>query len=358
MNYPGPFPNVIKIGPCFVGKDNPTFFIADIGANFDGSLAKAKELALAAKEAGADVAKFQTFSSPRIVSAVGFSKMKLRGTHSTWQKPVAEVFKDAEFPREWHEELSEYCKSIGIIFSSAPYDFEAVDLLDSLDVPFIKIGSGDITWHEMLTYIAHKGRPMILGTGASTLGEVEEAIRVITSTGNTKLILLQCITNYPSKIGSANINVIKTYRDVFGVITGYSDHTPGDIVPLGTVALGGKVIEKHLTLDRKSKGNDHPFSMEPGEFKLMVDRVRQLESALGSDYKDVVEEEEETVVVQRRALYLVNDIPHGQALSSSDVTELRPALGILPEFKGTIAGMFSKRDLKAGNPLYWEDLEK
>ena len=166
------FDRVIKIGNRLVGEGQPTFFIAEIGANFDGNLDKAKRLALAAKEAGADVAKFQTFSTPKIVSAVGFSQMKLKGVHGSWGRTVSEVFKDAEFPREWHRELSNYCKEIGILFSSAPYDYEGVDLLDELKVPFIKIGSGDITWLEMLEYIAKKQRPIVLGTGASTLAEV------------------------------------------------------------------------------------------------------------------------------------------------------------------------------------------
>lgn len=351
------FPKTIKINPRLVGEGQPAYFIADIGANFDGDLEKAKKLALAAKESGADVVKFQSFKSPKIVSGQSFTKMTLKGVHGSWKRPIDEVFKEAEFPREWHKELSDYCKKIGATFSSSPYDFEAVDLLDDLGVDFFKIGSGDITWHEMLQYIAKKGKPMILATGASTLAEVDEAIKVIEETGNNNLILLQCITNYPSKIESANINVLKTYQTAFNIITGYSDHTPGDIVVLGSVALGAKVIEKHFTLSKKDKGPDHPHSMEPQEFKQMVERVRQLEKALGSSRKEVVEEESETVIVQRRSLHVKQDIKKGEKIQKKDIIELRPAVGILPKFKEVIAGKKAKNNIKAGEAIYWSSIE-
>ena len=240
--------------------------------------------------------------------------------------------------------------------SSAPYDFEAVDLMEELGVDFYKIGSGDITWHEMLEYIAKKNKPMILATGASTLAEVDEAVKIIEATGNRDLILLQCITNYPSKIASANLNVLKTYQKRFDIITGYSDHAPTDIVPLGAVALGAKVIEKHFTLNKKDKGPDHPHSMEPAEFASMVKRIRQLEAAAGSEDKQVVEEESETVIVQRRGLYAKRVIKAGEPLTAGDIDVLRPALGILPKFKSSITGKKAKRTIGAGEPIRWEDL--
>ena len=352
-----PFPKVIRIGDRWVGDGKPAFLIAEMGANFDGSLEKAKALARAAKDAGADCAKFQTFKASHIVSRTGFARMKLRGVHGSWGRPVDEVFKDAEFPRAWHKELAVYCKKIGIIFSSAPYDFAGVDLLDSLDVPFIKIGSGDITWHEMLVYIAKKGRPMILSTGASTLAEVDEAVRVIQETGNNNLVLLQCITNYPSKIESANINVMKTYRDAYDIITGYSSNMPDPIIPIGAVARGAKVIEVHFTLSRKDAGPDHPHSMEAHEFKKMARDIHNLERALGSGRKEVVSEEEEMVIVQRRSLYLRRAITKGATIKNSDMIELRPALGILPNHKKFVAGKRAAKNLKAGDPLFWDSIE-
>lgn len=350
------FPKVIKIGSRLVGEGQPVYFIADIGGNFDGNLEKAKKLALAAKESGADVIKFQTFLAEKIVSGPSFAKMKLKGVHGSWGKPIDQIFKEAEFPREWHKELFNYCKEMGAAFSSSPYDFEGVDLLDKLGVDFFKIGSGEITWHEMLKYIARKGKPMILATGDSIMAEVEEAVKIIRETGNNNLILLQCITNYPSKIESANINVLKTYQTVFDIITGYSDHSPGDIVVLGAVALGAKVIEKHFTLSKKDKGPDHPHSMEPQEFKQMVEKVRLLEKALGSTKKEVVEEEAETVIVQRRSLHAKKDIPKGEIIGKDDVIELRPAVGILPKYKAIVVGQRAKRDIKAYEAINWDDI--
>ncbi len=350
------FPKVIKIGDRLVGEGQPAFFIADIGANFDGDIEKAKKLALAVKESGADVFKAQSFLADKIVSGPSFSKMKLKGVHGSWQKPIDQVFREAEFRREWHKELFDYCKKIGIAFSSSPYDFEAVDLLDQIGVDFFKIGSGDITWHEMLEYIAKKGKPMILATGDSTLEEVKEAVEIIKNAGNNQLILLQCITNYPSKIESANINVLKTYQKEFDIITGYSDHSPGDLVILGSIALGSKVIEKHFTLDKKDAGPDHPHSMEPHEFSEMVRKTRLLEKALGSHIKEVVPEEEETVIVQRRSLHAKQDIPQGKIISADDIIELRPAVGILPKEKKNIIGKVAKKNISKHEAISWEDI--
>ncbi len=351
------FPQEIKIGSKLIGYGHPVYVIADIGANFDGNLNKAKELALAVKKAGGDMVKIQSFKSSKIVSGYGFSTMTLKGIHGTWPKPIDQIFKEAEFPREWHKELFDYCKKNGIDFSASPYDFEAVDLLDQIGVDVFKIGSGDITWLEMLKYIANKRKPMILATGASTLAEVDEAIEAIESTGNKQLILLQCITNYPSKIESANLNVLKTYQTSYNIISGYSDHSPGDVVVLGAVALGAKVIEKHFTLNKKDVGPDHPHSMEPAEFETMVKKIHLLEAALGSANKEVAEEESETVIVQRRSLYAKTALSAGATLSEQDIIELRPALGILPKFKPHISGKKIKNNLIAGQPIRWDDIE-
>ena len=326
----GPFNKEIKIGSRLVGQGLPTYIIAEIGGNFDGSIDKAKRLIDAAKESGADCAKFQTFTAPTIVSEGGFSRMQLKGVHGSWGRTVSEVFKDVEFPMEWHQEIADYCKQVGIDFSTSPYFKEAVDLCVELDVPFIKIGSGDITWLEMLDYIARTGKPLMLATGDATLSEIDEAVRTIEATGNRNLILMQCITNYPSKIESANVNVLKTYQSAFDVLTGYSDHAPGPVVALASVVLGGCVIEKHFTLNKKDKGPDHPHSMEPQDFRQMVDYVREVERAMGSTRKEVVAEEGETVYVQRRCLYAKRNLPKGHIMTEEDIDVLRPALGIPP----------------------------
>lgn len=349
------FQQKVKVGNRYIGQGQPTYIIAEIGANFDKDIDKAKRLIDAAKEAGADCAKFQTFSTPKIVSEGGFSRMKLEGVHGSWGRTVSEVFKDAEFPREWHQEISDYCKKVGIDFSTSPYDFEAVDLCVKLDVPFIKIGSGDITWLEMITRIAQTGKPLFMATGDATISEIDEAVRAIESTGNNQLVLMQCITNYPSKIDSANVNVLKTYQTAYNVLTGYSDHAPGPVVALASVVLGGCVIEKHFTLNKADKGPDHPHSMNPVEFKLMVDYVREIERAMGTTRKEVVAEEGETVYVQRRCLYAKTNLKAGQVITESDIDVLRPALGIAPKFKDIIVGKTCKIDIEAGQPLFWEN---
>ena len=348
----GFFNKEIKIGNKIIGDTHPTYFIAEIGANFDGSIEKAKHLIDAAKKAGADCAKFQTFSTPRIVSEGGFSHMQLKGVHGSWGRTVSEVFKDAEFPVAWHKEIADYCKVVGIDFSTSPYFKEAVDLCVDLDVPFIKIGSGDITWLEMLDYIARKGKPVMLATGDATMSEIDEAVRTIEATGNKDLVLMQCITNYPSKIESANVNVLKTYQSAFDVLTGYSDHAPGHVVALASVVIGGRVIEKHFTLNKTDKGPDHPHSMEPQEFRFMVDSIREVERAMGSTRKEVVAEEGETVYVQRRCLYAKQDLKKGHIMTSEDIDILRPALGIPPKFKPMIIGKECKEDIVKGQPLF------
>lgn len=350
------FNQEIKLGNHTIGANYPTYFIAEIGGNFDGDIEKAKRLIKAAKEAGADCAKFQTFTAETIVSEGGFSKMTLHGVHGSWGRTVSEVFKDVEFPMEWHEELAAYCQEVGIDFSTSPYFKEAVDLCEEMKLPFIKIGSGEITWLEMIEYIASKGIPIMLATGDATMAEIDEAVRTIEKTGNKNLVLMQCITNYPSKIESANVNVLKTYQNAFGCLTGYSDHSPGHVVALASVVLGGRVIEKHFTLNKKDKGPDHPHSMEPDEFKLMVESIREVEKAMGSTRKEVVEEEGETVFVQRRCLYAKKDLKAGQIISEEDIDVLRPALGIPPKYKQTIIGKKINKDIPARDPIFWEDI--
>jgi len=349
------FNQEIKIGNRYIGLNHPTYLIAEIGANFDGSLEKAKRLIDAAKDAGADCAKFQTFRTEKIVSEGGFSKMELHGVHGSWGRTVSEVFKDAELPVEWHREIVDYCKKVGIDFTTAPYFKEAVDLCVELDIPFIKLGSGEITWLEAVEYAARKGKPIMLATGDATMSEIDEAVRTIQDAGNNDLVLMQCITNYPSKIDSANVNVLKTYQSAFEVLTGYSDHSPGPVVALASVVLGARVIEKHFTLNKNDYGPDHPHSMEPHEFRQMVEYVKEVEKAMGSSRKEVVDEESETVFVQRRGLYAKTDIIKGQVVTEEEIAILRPALGIYPKYKNIIIGKTAKIDIKMGEPLYWEN---
>lgn len=347
----------IKIENRWVGDGEPVYVIAEIGSNFDGSLGRAKMLIDIAKDCGGDAVKFQSFISDKIISKEGFEGLKV-GFQAQWEKSVYEAYKTAELPRQWHVQLFQHANKRDLHFLSTPYDKEAVDLLDELEVPLFKIGSGDITWHEMLKYIAKKAKPIILSTGASTIAEIDEALRVIRSQGNNDIILLQCVTNYPSHFESVNIRAMKAIREIFDVLVGYSDHTPGLVVPLGAVALGACVIEKHLTDDKSRKGPDHPFALDAKEFKEMVDSIRLLEEALGSPKKDLYQEERETVIVQRRCLRAARDIPKGLRITGDMINALRPLAkdAIEPKYKDIIIGREVKIDIKKGAPFTWDKI--
>ena len=346
--------SAIKIADRWVGKGHPCYVIAEIGSNFDGSLDRAKQLIDLSLEVGADCAKFQSFLPEKIIARKGFeAKVSFQ---AKWGKPVWEVYQGASFPRKWHRELAAYCKDRGIHFSSSPYDQEAVDLLVSLDAPFIKIGSGEITNLAFLQYVSQTMKPIILGTGASSLAEVAEAVDAIRSTGNDQLILLQCVTNYPSHFEHANIRAMKTMEYAFQCPVGYSDHTPGSVVPLASAALGGCVIEKHFTSDKTRPGPDHPFAMDAKDMREMVQSIRIMESALGSPSKTLYEEERETVVIQRRSLFTTCQIKKGTRLTEGMVEALRPAVGILPKYLPVVLGKTVQRDLEEGEPITWDAL--
>jgi len=347
----------IKIGEQWIGEGEPTYIIAEIGSNFDGNTERAKMLIDLVKDCGADAVKFQCFTANKIVSKEGFEGLKM-GFQTKWEKPVYEVYKSAEFPREWHDELFHYANKKGLHFLSTPYDKEAVDILDELGVPAFKIGSGDITWHEMLKYIAKKGKPIILSTGASTVAEIDEALKAIRSEGNNDIILLQCVTNYPSHFESANIRAMKAMGKLFDVLVGYSDHTPGTVVPLGAVSLGACVIEKHFTDDKTRKGPDHPFAMDIKDFKEMVDSIRILERALGSPVKELYEEEKETIILQRRCLRAAKDIPKGSRVTEDMIEVLRPLAkdALEPKYKEIVIGRDAKEDMKKGETFTWAKL--
>ena len=347
----------IKIGDRWVGDGEQTYVIAEIGSNFDGSKERAKMLIDLAKECGADAVKFQCFTADKIVSKEGFEGIKM-GFQAKWEKSVSEVYKSAEFPREWHDELFHYANKKGLHFLSSPYDKESVDILDEIGVPAFKIGSGDITWHEMLKYIAKKGKPIILSTGASTIAEIDEARKAIKSEGNNDIVLLQCVTNYPSHFESANVRAMKAMGEIFDVLVGYSDHAPGIVVPLGAVSLGACVIEKHFTDDKTRTGPDHPFAMDVKEFKEVVDSIQTLEKAFGSPVKELYEEEKETLILQRRCLRAAKDIAKGSKIIEDMIDILRPLAkdALYPKYKEIIIGREVKVDMKKGEPFTWEKI--
>ena len=342
----------IRIGDHLVGDGQPVYIVAEIGSNFDRSLEQAKNLVDLAKDAGADAVKFQSFLADKIVSEHGFRNLQI-SFQSKWKKSVCEVYEDAELPREWHQEIADYCRKKGITFFSAPYDKEAVDLLDEIGVPAFKVGSGDINFLSLIEYMAKKGKPMIVGTGASTLGEIEETINIMRAAGNEDIILLQCVTNYPSPIEQANIRAMITLREAFQVNVGYSDHTLGYLIPLGAVALGACMIEKHFTLDKMREGPDHRFSMNVSEFAEMVKNIRLMEKALGSYIKRPVPAEDETIIIQRRCIYAKKDIPRGTIITRDMLTLLRPDKGLKPKYIDIVVGRRAQKDIPKGTAISW-----
>jgi len=353
--------SAVRIADRWVGEGHPTYFIADISANHDGDLERAKALIHLAAEAGADAAKFQNFRAPKIVSDFGFRALGAQLSHQArWKKSVFEVYQAASLPFEWTPVLLETCRAAGIHYFSSPYDFEAVDMLDPV-VPAHKIGSGDITWVEILRHIARKGKPVILATGASDLGDVQRAVHAILEI-NPDLILMQCNTNYTGSLENfrhIHLRVLHMYAALFPqVVLGLSDHTPGHATVLGAVALGARAIEKHFTDDNTRDGPDHPFSMTPGAWREMVDRTRELELALGSPDKRIAANEVETSVVQRRCLRAARAIRTGETLDRAAIDVLRPATpGAIPPYEvEAVLGLRALRDIPAGEALRWSML--
>ena len=342
----------ITLGKKIVGKNKPCYIIAEIGSNFDGSIKRAKRLMSLAKKSGADCAKFQSFQTSELISKNGFDKKT--AFQAKWKKSVWDIYKNAEFPHSWHRELAIYAKKIQIDFMSTPYDFEAVNLLDNLDVPAMKIGSGDIDYIDFLKYVAKKNRPILLPVGASNLKEIKNAINSIKSINN-KIILLQSVTQYPSPIKDANILSMVVLGKKFNLNVGYSDHSPGISIPLASVALGACVIEKHFTDDIQNDGPDHPHSLNPELFSEMVKRIREIELGLGDGKKKIEKSEKDTRIIQRRSIFTVKPIEKGEKFSHENIKCLRPAIGISPLYLSKILGKKAKKNLKLYHPIRLND---
>ena len=351
----------LEINEKTIGDDYPTYFIADIAANHDGDLVRAKELIYLAAESGADAAKFQHFSAETIVSSHGFQSLESQQSHqSKWEKSVYEVYNAASVDLEWTTTLQKTCQDAGIAFFTSPYSKKLVDFIDDY-VPAHKIGSGDITWLDMIRHIAAKGKPTIIASGASTCDEVASAIAEALKV-NSKICLLQCNTNYTADIENFNhiqLNVLKTYRNMFpSMVLGLSDHTPGHATVLGAVALGARIIEKHLTDDNLRNGPDHKFAMNGRTWFEMVQRTRELEKALGNGIKRIEENERETVIVQRRSLCASQTLKPGTVLSESDITVLRPcpADALVPTMSKYLVGKKVKRIIEKSEIIRWMDV--
>lgn len=351
----------ITIGKRSVSNQDPTYFIADIAANHDGDIERAKDLIWKAAEAGADCAKFQHFQADKIVSEVGFSKIDGKVSHqATWDKSVVAIYEQYHTRRDWTPTLIETCEAAKIEFMTTPYDFEAIDTFANIMNAF-KIGSGDLTFHEAVERIARVGKPVLLASGASTMKETIAAVELVLQ-HNSQVCLLQCNTNYTGSsenFGYVNLNVLRAFALRWpGMVLGLSDHTPGHSAVLGAVSLGARVIEKHFTDDNSRIGPDHAFALNPLTWRAMVDATRELELALGDGVKRVEVNEQETLVIQRRSLRATCDLPVGTVLTMEHLDALRPCPldACAPDRVSEVLGQRLGTARKAGEAILWTDL--
>jgi N-acetylneuraminate synthase len=351
-----------RVAERWVGSGHPTYFIADIAANHDGSLDRAIELVNLAASCGADAVKFQHFRAPHIVSDYGFRALGGQQSHqSRWKQSVYEVYEQASLPWEWTVPLQKACAEARIHFFSAPYDLDAVDMLDATDVPAFKMGSGDITWPAIIERMARTGKPLFAATGASDLAGVQRLMSTLRPFG-IPVCLMQCNTSYTGgfdNIHHVHLNVLKSYAALYpDVVLGLSDHTPGHVTVLGAVALGARAVEKHFTDDTSREGPDHGFSMDPRTWREMVDRTRELEAALGSPEKQVAANEREAVILQRRCLRAKRDLPAQHVLAAEDLEPLRPAPldAVFPYDLARVVGRRLSRPLVRGQHLRFDDV--
>ena len=341
----------INVGKRKIGDGQKLYFIADIAANHDGDLDRALSLIELAKEAGADAAKFQNFKAETIVSRSGFDSLGKQMSHQAgWQKSVFEVYQDASVSNDWTAILKEKCLEVGIDYFTSPYDFLSVDHVDPF-VDVYKIGSGDITWPDIISYVAQKKKPVMIATGASAMADVQRAMTILVE--HTKdIVLMQCNTNYTASHENfkyLNLNVLLTYSQMYpDVVLGLSDHTHGHASVVGAVALGARVFEKHFTDDNGRSGPDHKFAMNPGSWREMVICANECYWALGDGVKRVEDNELETVSLQRRALRFSADLQNGHILQRDDLFPLRPIPGdgMPPHELETLLGKKLIRDVR------------
>tara|TARA_A100001015_G_C14998968_1_gene717499 strand:+ start:670 stop:1734 length:1065 start_codon:yes stop_codon:yes gene_type:complete len=351
-----------KFNNISIFNKKQTYFIADIGANHDGSLSRALKLIRLCAKAGANAAKFQHFKAETIVSDIGFKKLKKLSHQSTWKSSVFETYKKASINPDWTKRLYLECKRYKIDFLTSPYDKEYVDMVNKY-IPAYKIGSGDITWLEIIKQIAKKRKPVILATGASNNIDVDRAIKEIIKY-NKKIVLMQCNTNYTARkdnINYINLNVLKYFKNKYSdkIILGLSDHTLGHTSVLGAIALGARVIEKHFTDNNYRIGPDHKFAMNFNTWRTMVFESRNLENALGNGVKKIEYNERETVKVQRRSIRAVRNLKKGIKIDKKDIIMLRPcsSKGIPPYLSKKIIGKKITKMILKGDEIIWSKIK-
>ncbi len=340
----------VSIENRLLGKDSSCFIIAEAGVNHNGSLEIAHQLIDVAAHAGADAIKFQTFNADHLVTAEApKANYQIRNTDN--DESQYEMLKRLALSLNDHKELFDYCRQKGIVFLSTPFDEESADFLDELGVFAFKIPSGEITNYAFLKHVARKGKPLVISTGMTTLGEVEQAVETVESTGNESFVLLHCVSNYPADLVDVNLRAMQTMQSAFGKPVGYSDHTLGIEVALAAVALGASVVEKHLTLDRSMSGPDHKASLEPDGLVAMIEGIRKVELALGDGRKRPAASEANTAAVARKSLVARFDLTAGTVLTSDMIAIKRPGTGLPPIMHRYLVGRILKQDIRMGTLL-------
>lgn len=346
----------IPIGDKILGDSSPVFIIAEAGVNHNGDLDMARRLVEEAASCGADCIKFQTFKAERVVTADAPKAKYQLGTTNAAESQL-DMLRKIELKPEHHRELKQYAENQGLVFLSTPYNFEDIDLLEHLGVQAHKIASGQIVELPFLRKISQTGKPIFLSTGMATMAEIDSALRTIREEGNDRVILLQCTTNYPSRIEDANLRVIQTFKSAFGCLAGYSDHTLGDESAIASIALGARAIEKHFTLDKTLPGPDHSSSMTPEEMKTLVMKIRKTETALGKGQKEPAKIEKENLIGMRRSIVASRDIRKGETITPERITFKRPATGLSPQFYDMILGKKAAKDISFDELLHMDMIE-
>ena len=342
----------IKIGNKLIGSGEKPFIVAELSANHNGSLKRALETVLKAKQCGADAIKLQTYTPETMT--LNQSKGDFMIKNGLWKgKSLYKLYEEAHTPLEWHNEIFKYSRKLKLICFSTPFDETAVDLLEKLKCPMYKIASFEICDLELIKYVAKKNKPIVLSTGMANKEEISDAIKTIKKQRNNKIILLHCVSSYPAPIDDCNLAMIQELRKEFSLNIGLSDHTIGNEVALTSISLGSVFIEKHFMLDKKTKGPDSSFSLTPNEFNDLTKKSSKVWRSIGKiSYK--IQKSEKTNIKFRRSLYFVKKIKLGEEITRQAVRRIRPGYGIKPKFLNKIIGRKAKKNIEPGTAVSWE----
>jgi pseudaminic acid synthase len=336
-----------------IAPGHPAYVIAELSANHNQNFDHAVELIKAAKDSGADAIKIQTYTPDTMTIDCDNQFFKI-GNGTIWKgKTLYSLYKEAYTPWEWQPDLKKIANSLGMDLFSTPFDPTSVDFLESMEVPAYKVASFEIPDIPLIRKIARTGKPVIMSTGMATIAEIEDAVLAIRSEGNDKIALLKCTSAYPADPNEMNLKTIPHMAELFGVPVGVSDHTLGNAVPVAAVALGACIVEKHFTISRKTPGPDSSFSLEPGEFKEMVNAIRIAEQSLGKVSYGPQQHEQHSLVF-RRSLFAIKDIRKGEEFTQENIRSIRPGNGIQPKFLEKILGTMASCDILRGTPLQWD----